>query len=663
VIQGRFVISLEDARGHAVEEIGGKARGLLTLYDHGVRIPETRIVLSSALDALLGAETTNSDELRDRCLAAPLPDELVDELKTAVDALGPSHPDADGLIARSSASDEDRPTSRAPGVLASARAAATVDELIRAVREVWASAFSVGAVSYREQHGGGATPPHVAVLIQPYTQGALGGVIYTCDPTTMDPTQCVISWSTAGGAEPVLSGGDAGQTVTLAKSEVASSPELPDPLKGLVQTGLDLDRKCDDALDIEFTVAADGEPLLLQLRSAGYEPPWRDSPDLICDIADERHLRSAKIVALRLSARHIESETRLFAIRPPAFVSYEQAGGAIDATLRKILTPVFEDLLARGAVSVRPAYWSAFNSPDQLPQSGRLLTLDACYDHLTAYWDYLQTNDLLDYSAEPAAICGNWLAVRASAIVLAEPDKTDVVVAAVLGYPEGFEGLPHDRFVVDVERGQVVRTDIARKDRAVLEPRADPQEVPEAAREQPAIMRDLACRLARAAMAMANEAEGRVRAEYLLVDVANGLDPVLWQLDVVAASEAFGTGFVLKPDDWPREDDEDVLAEGTALRIDDVGRLDDLVGNSRGADTIAVLDVSSVDPRERNAAVELAAKLRRLDTPLAIQTSPLSHLAALLRESSTRFWAIASIPDDVATGVRLRVVREGVPRE
>jgi pyruvate,water dikinase len=185
-------------------EIGGKAYHLARLARMGPAVPLFFVLRAEALTCLLGGgappETEEEAErARERAERAPLPDELREALGEALKAIGHGP-----LAVRSSAVGEDGERSSFAGQFETVLGVSPdEDEVWRAVRRVWASAFSPRAMAYRRERGEGAGA--MAVVVQRLVEPAAAGVAFSVDPVSGDGATAVVS-AVYGLGEGLVSG-------------------------------------------------------------------------------------------------------------------------------------------------------------------------------------------------------------------------------------------------------------------------------------------------------------------------------------------------------------------------------------------------------------------------------------------------------------------------
>ncbi|MFE0679426.1 PEP/pyruvate-binding domain-containing protein [Streptomyces sp. NPDC058961] len=187
------------------------------------------------------------------------------------------------LVVRSSSNAEDLPGFSAAGVYDSVTAVHGTDELLDAVRQVWASLVSPRSVRLRHQVGISLDDTYMGVIIQEYVPASLGGVLVTCDPTRREDFRNVYLNCSPGSPEQVVDGSvlpqqylyntveGGGRTVALGSwgdgLPAATRARLSDlSLTGrLLQSHFSED-DVDRPLDIEWLMTDRGDFRLVQIR-------------------------------------------------------------------------------------------------------------------------------------------------------------------------------------------------------------------------------------------------------------------------------------------------------------------------------------------------------------------------------------------------------------
>ncbi len=150
------VVSLSDA--HDESRFGAKATGLGAAQRTGLKIPPGIALSGSIVDAVAAGDESAIEQLT--AAARPL--------------VGP-------LAVRSSAADEDGADASFAGQHLTLLNVPSVDDLHAAVREIWWSANSDSAITYR-QRVGLFTRPSVGVVVQSLLDPDVAGVLFTQNP-------------------------------------------------------------------------------------------------------------------------------------------------------------------------------------------------------------------------------------------------------------------------------------------------------------------------------------------------------------------------------------------------------------------------------------------------------------------------------------------------
>ncbi|WP_420450206.1 PEP/pyruvate-binding domain-containing protein [Ilumatobacter sp.] len=147
-----------------------------------------------------------SNKIRRLIETEPVPDEVVDALGTAYEALC-THCDVPDLpvAIRSSATAEDQPDASFAGQQDTFLWVCGLTSVIEHTRKCWSSLFTDRAIAYRHQMGYLDTAIAMSVAVQKMVDPIASGVAFTLNPTNGDRSQVAIdaSW---GLGEAVVSG-------------------------------------------------------------------------------------------------------------------------------------------------------------------------------------------------------------------------------------------------------------------------------------------------------------------------------------------------------------------------------------------------------------------------------------------------------------------------
>jgi pyruvate,water dikinase len=229
------------------EHVGAKAANLARCAAAGLPVVPGVVVTTAATDRWSPGE-------------AP-PEEVLDELRTAVDALTRLHPAP--FVVRSSSTAEDAEHSSMAGRFRSVLDVADWDDLVGAVRAVRDSAVLDGA-----QPESGRP---LAVLIQPQISARHGGVLFGADPVEGDDGHLVVE-VVAGDPSAVVGGRASARHLVLSRRgrRVSSSGDGPSPgrreRRALAALAARVERLFHGPQDVEWATGDDGRVWLLQSR-------------------------------------------------------------------------------------------------------------------------------------------------------------------------------------------------------------------------------------------------------------------------------------------------------------------------------------------------------------------------------------------------------------
>ncbi len=196
-----WTVALDEAEGYGQAELGGKAIGLARAVRAGFPVPEGYCLTTAAyrlfrahnrldltIDVELGRkplEDMRWEELWDAALrirsaflTADIPAELRAEILAIHEAFGAEA----RLVVRSSAPGEDAPGASFAGLHESVIDVRGGPALLDAVRLVWASLWSDGALLYRRELNLNPTGSDMAVLVQELQVDGVSGVAFGKDP-------------------------------------------------------------------------------------------------------------------------------------------------------------------------------------------------------------------------------------------------------------------------------------------------------------------------------------------------------------------------------------------------------------------------------------------------------------------------------------------------
>ncbi len=279
---------------------GGKAASLARWRRLGFQVPDGIVVTTLALQCMMAqnprladldrqitmgiASVAIREEMRRLILDLPFPHALKEELSAKFQRM-----DFDlGVAVRSSGVAEDGDMNSHAGIYDSFLGV-EAEDVMTAVRKVWASAYTERSSSYRNERGIKTPISAQAVLVQEMVDGCVSGVTFTQNPTDFGSGHLLVEmcW---GLGESLVSGiitpervlvdratlGVVERTDGRQTSEIRLSGQrhirMPhrsklseNTLFNLVQMCMEIERYAGFPCDIEWTVA-DGGIWLLQVR-------------------------------------------------------------------------------------------------------------------------------------------------------------------------------------------------------------------------------------------------------------------------------------------------------------------------------------------------------------------------------------------------------------
>jgi pyruvate,water dikinase len=201
---------LAELRADDADAFGGKSASLGELVGAGANVPPGVALSTEAFDRYLatdGLDERISEALENLATAdiaavqraaesiaatmraAAVPDEIRSAIERSYRALATYAESAEPAVAvRSSARGEDSDAATFAGQQETFLWVSGLDAICNAIRECWISLFSPTAISYRAQMAAGEDAPAMGVTVQLMVDAAVSGVMFTCSPTTGDPS-------------------------------------------------------------------------------------------------------------------------------------------------------------------------------------------------------------------------------------------------------------------------------------------------------------------------------------------------------------------------------------------------------------------------------------------------------------------------------------------
>lgn len=273
--------ALEELRSADEPVFGGKSTSLGEMISGGIPVPPGFAVSTSAFEAFLAADATGervtellagldpsdvravraaSDAVSLEMRRTPVPPELRAEVEARYRALAEETAKREPPVAvRSSARGEDSADATFAGQQETYLWVRGVDGVCEAIRGCWVSLFSPPAISYRAKMAADDAPA-MGVTVQLMVDAEVSGVMFTCSPTSGDPS--VVAINSAWGLGLGVVGGDVTPdefTLSKVTREVLRSTisdktaeYLPDPGgRGTHRVAISDDRRTAASLDAE----------------------------------------------------------------------------------------------------------------------------------------------------------------------------------------------------------------------------------------------------------------------------------------------------------------------------------------------------------------------------------------------------------------------------
>lgn len=237
VIEGDLVSDLKNVKKEMVSIAGGKGANLGELISLGVRVPPGFVITSYAykyfieynklydkikeilesenLDSEEGAERA-SEKIKSLILSSPIPPDLQQAILSYYDSLVKLVGKEVLVAVRSSATAEDIEEASFAGQQ-DTYLNVSREELLSAVKKVWASLYSTRAIVYRKSKGIDQLSVSMAVVVQKMVNSRSAGVMLTLHPANGDKNYIVIE-SNWGLGETVVGGKVTPDEIVIEKS-------------------------------------------------------------------------------------------------------------------------------------------------------------------------------------------------------------------------------------------------------------------------------------------------------------------------------------------------------------------------------------------------------------------------------------------------------------
>ena len=267
----------------SVDKVGGKAHNLALLADVDVTVPEWFVLSCDVFYDFLGEDIEKytsllndfSEEsrlgilslIRTREFSAKTKEMILEKVRSVFS-------EDDLLAVRSSATDEDGDKYSFAGMMESYLEVKPNEEIFGFIKKCYLSCFSERITKYRLENGIMNGAVGIAVIIQKMIVPNFAGVIFTSNPRTNDPDECLIC-AVRGVGEKLVSGDKNSTDYTVdcmgnitAVSENSEADIGEDIIRALYDAAMKVEEsfkpRC--ARDIEFCIK-DGKIYILQSRA------------------------------------------------------------------------------------------------------------------------------------------------------------------------------------------------------------------------------------------------------------------------------------------------------------------------------------------------------------------------------------------------------------
>ncbi|MBE7018891.1 MAG: hypothetical protein E7413_03315 [Ruminococcaceae bacterium] len=284
----------------STEKIGGKAYHLSHLFENKFPVPNWIVLSSDVFFEFLGEDKVTytsllnhyTEENRVHLISLIKHKQFSDECKQKIlNQVQSVFSQTDLLAVRSSATDEDGDHHSFAGMMESFLNVTIEDDIFDAIKACYLSCFSERIMKYRAQNGLINANISVAVILQKMITPDVSGVMFTSNPRTNNPEECLICVVKGLGERLVSGEADSTDYVVNQNGEItvkniADELILSDEIiKKIHATGIAIEKSYSPrvAKDIEFCLK-DNELYILQARTiATYSFCDKNKPLTILD--------------------------------------------------------------------------------------------------------------------------------------------------------------------------------------------------------------------------------------------------------------------------------------------------------------------------------------------------------------------------------------------
>ena len=357
-----------DTTADSLELIGGKGRSLARMARAGFSVPGGFLVTADAYRKFVSDNALQpaildkarprlkegypvfdacSEEISALIRGAPMADSMLDEIKTAYNALNSGECP---VAVRSSANAEDLPDFSFAGQQETFLNVRGADQVAEAVHKCWASLWTAQAISYRHQNGIDQGSVAMAVVVQVMIPSDVSGILFTANPASGERSEMIINAS-FGLGEAVVGGQVTPDTFVVDHDTLEVKESILGPKKQQIVADGDQGVRLEDVSEANRDNSSMSDEMLQKLTECAlkiedlYDGVPQDIEWAFCK--GELHLLQSRPIT-NLPVQPIEV---VWEPTPPAvYVSRRQ----IVENMPDPICPLFEELyLTRGLESPR----------------------------------------------------------------------------------------------------------------------------------------------------------------------------------------------------------------------------------------------------------------------------------------------------------------------
>ncbi len=230
------IINANHAERFNIQLVGGKAYNLAHLQLAGCKVP-LWFTLNAKIFAELMATTlpktiqpNQGEAIQQSILNFTFPESIQQQITQAINKIKTEN---EYVAVRSSAIDEDNAACSFAGLHDSFLFMQKHDDIIVAIKKVWASLFNARALSYRQQNNISLDNITIAVVIQKMIMPKTSGVIFSVNPANLNVNEVFIS-ALYGAGEGLVSQGLDADNFIINKNTFTIEPTIAHKVKQFI---------------------------------------------------------------------------------------------------------------------------------------------------------------------------------------------------------------------------------------------------------------------------------------------------------------------------------------------------------------------------------------------------------------------------------------------